>query len=163
MVAAMVSIAAMPLEKDIKPLSGKKLIEAGRIQGLMAKQKEFNLQKKLQQNSDTLEASIAAGKIVYLQNCVSCHLPTGTGTGTMNPTLVKTAHVQGDKKWLIEMMLKGMKQQEIDGVKYTNAMPPFAFLNDKQIADVLTFVRNSFGNKAAAVTPDEVKAVRANN
>ena len=53
-----------------------------------------------------------------------------------------------------------MSRQEIDGETYTNAMASFSFLNDKQIADVLTFIRNSFHNKASAVSPDEVKVVR---
>lgn len=107
--------------------------------------------------------SMAAGKIIYMQNCVACHLPDGAGVGNLNPTLVKTSYVLGDKNRLIQVMLKGMSQKEVDGEKYSNAMPPFSFLNDKQIADVLTYVRNSFGNKASAVTANEVKTVRAKN
>jgi hypothetical protein len=48
----------------------------------------------------------------------------------------------------------------IDGGKYSNVMPSHSFLTDKQIADVLTYVRNSFGNKAAAITNAEVTATR---
>jgi len=59
-------------------------------------------------------------------------------------------------------MLKGMNEPiEIEDEEYHNPMPPHAQLSDQQIADVLTFVRNSFGNKASAVTPTEVKSVRA--
>jgi len=50
---------------------------------------------------------------------------------------------------------------EIDGDRFGNTMPPLKTLTDQQIADVLTYVRNSFGNKASMVTTAEVKAVRA--
>ncbi|MBC7654871.1 MAG: cytochrome c, partial [Oligoflexus sp.] len=49
----------------------------------------------------------------------------------------------------------------IDGDKYTNPMPAVNYLSDQQIADVLTYVRNSFGNKASAISAAEVKTVRA--
>lgn len=50
---------------------------------------------------------------------------------------------------------------EIDGETFHNNMPPMAHLTDQQIADVLSYVRNSFGNKASLVTTAEVKAERA--
>jgi len=50
---------------------------------------------------------------------------------------------------------------EIEGEYYQNAMAPHDFLTDEQIADVATYVRNSFGNKASVVVPSDVKAVRA--
>jgi mono/diheme cytochrome c family protein len=60
------------------------------------------------------------------------------------------------------MVLKGSRGQvEIDGETFHNTMPSQAHLTDQQIADVLTYIRNSFGNKASVVTPAEVRAVRA--
>jgi len=80
----------------------------------------------------------------------------------MNPPLIKTKWVLGDKKPLITLMIKGMNEPiEIDDEEYHNPMPPHANLTDQQLADVLTFVRNNFGNKASAVSPGEVKNVRA--
>jgi mono/diheme cytochrome c family protein len=68
----------------------------------------------------------------------------------------------GDKKKLINITLNGMNQAiEINEEEYNNAMPGLPHLTDVQVADVLTYVRNSFGNKASVVTPAEVKAVRA--
>jgi mono/diheme cytochrome c family protein len=52
---------------------------------------------------------------------------------------------------------------EINGDSYENPMASHAFLKDQQIADVLTYVRSSFGNKSTAITAEEVKAVRAKN
>ena len=69
----------------------------------------------------------------------------------------------GDKKALIKIVLNGLKggEIEIDGDNFHNPMPAQeALLSDQQIADALTYVRNSFGNKASAVKPAEVKAAR---
>jgi mono/diheme cytochrome c family protein len=76
--------------------------------------------------------------------------------------LQRTSFVLGDKKRLIEIVLKGMNEEiEIDGEVYDNNMSAHNFLSDQQVADVLTYVRNSFTNKASAVTPAEVKVVRS--
>ena len=106
-------------------------------------------------------ATMAAGKALYTQNCLSCHLADGGGVDRMNAPLTKTTWVLGDKPRLVNVLLKGMQGVDIDGETYSNVMPAFATLNDQQLADLLTYVRNSFGNKASAVTPGEVKAVRA--
>jgi len=109
-----------------------------------------------------LTASIERGKAVYAANCLACHQASGGGVPSLNPTLKKTKWVTGPKSDLIQWVLKGGKGQvEIDGETFHNAMPSQARLSDDQIADVLTYVRNSFGNKSSAVTPAEVAAVRA--
>ena len=67
----------------------------------------------------------------------------------------------GDKKKLIGVVLNGLNGEiEINEKTYSNNASAGSVLNDQQVADVLTFVRNSFGNKASAVTVAEVKAVR---
>lgn len=106
--------------------------------------------------------SMERGKKVYDQYCMSCHMQDGTGVPRLNPPLVKTSYVIGDKTTIIEIVLKGFDAQvEIEGEYYQNTMAPHDFLTDEQIADVTTFVRNSFGNKASVVVPADVKAVRA--
>lgn len=104
------------------------------------------------------------GKKVYESVCIACHMADGGGMAPMNPPLIKTKWVLGDKKALAKIVLKGLKggEIEINGETYNNPMPPLeATLDDQQIADVLTYVRNSFGNKASVVTVAEVKAQRA--
>lgn len=109
-----------------------------------------------------VQASITRGKAVYEKWCMACHQKDGGGVQRLNPPLRKTSYVLGDKARLTRIILKGMNEAiEIDGEEYTNAMAPFAHLNDQQIADLLTFVRNSFGNKASAITTAEVKSIRA--
>lgn len=108
------------------------------------------------------QASLKRGKSVYETTCVVCHQKDGGGVPRLNPPLKKTKYVLGDKSQLVQIVLKGLNQPiEIDGETYNNVMPSFAQLTDQQIADVLTYVRNSFGNKASAVTVAQVKAERA--
>ena len=108
--------------------------------------------------------SIAAGKIIYLQHCLSCHQADGGGVPHMNPPLIKTTYVMGDKVRLIKVVLNGFTQNvDIDGESYSNNMPPQNMLKDQEIADVLSYVRNSFTNKAGVIKLADVKAVRAMN
>ncbi|MBS4064432.1 MAG: cytochrome c [Chitinophagaceae bacterium] len=108
------------------------------------------------------KASMQRGKKVYETYCLACHQVDGTGVPRMNPPLIKTPYVMGDKKRLINVILKGLNEEvEINGEFYDNPMPPQPQLTDQQVADVLTYVRNSFGNKGSAVTAAEVKAMRA--
>lgn len=109
-------------------------------------------------------ASIARGKIVYDATCLPCHQADGLGVSNMNPPLSKTKWVLGDKGKLAQIVLKGLPggQIDIDGDTFHNPMPAQeSVLTDQQIADVLTFIRNNFGNKASAVAVTEVKAARA--
>ena len=110
-----------------------------------------------------IAASMTRGKQVYLEQCLACHQADGAGVPNMNPPLIKSKYVQGDKAALIKIVLNGMHGEKIGDDDYTGVMAPHPDLTDQQIADVLTFVRNSFGNKASAVTPAQVKTVRATN
>jgi mono/diheme cytochrome c family protein len=109
-------------------------------------------------------ASIARGKIVYANICLACHMADGGGVQNMNPPLTQTTYVLGNKTTLIKIVLNGFKEDvEINGQTYSNNMTPHSDLKDQQIADVLTYVRKSFGNKAGAISMAEVKKVRAAN
>ena len=112
--------------------------------------------------SSTITASMERGQQIYQKSCLACHQADGSGVPNLNPPLIQTKWVLGDKNTLIQMILKGSQGQvEIDGDTFHNTMPAQPHFTDQQIADVLTYVRNSFGNKAKAVTATEVKAVRA--
>jgi mono/diheme cytochrome c family protein len=105
--------------------------------------------------------SMDSGKKIYVQQCLACHQANGLGSSPMNPPL-NTKQVSGDKKKLIMILIQGLAtHEEIDGVKYQNVMPPHPEMMDREIADVLTYIRNSFGNKASSVKPSEVKSVRS--
>ena len=109
-----------------------------------------------------LAASIARGKKVYDKVCLSCHMIDGGGVPHLNPPLIQTSYVLGDKKKIIQIVLHGMNDRiAIDDDYYSNNMAPHKDLTNQQIADVLTYIRNSFGNKASAVTVKEVQVVRS--
>jgi mono/diheme cytochrome c family protein len=106
-------------------------------------------------------SQMVRGKIVYNKICLACHMVSGAGVPTMNPPLINTDYVLGDKTRLIKIVLNGFKEDvAINGQKYSNNMLPHRDLKDQQIANVLTYVRNSFGNKASRVTATEVEKVR---
>lgn len=109
-----------------------------------------------------LKASVQKGETLYKQYCLTCHQADGYGVPNMNPPLIKTKYVTGDKKKLILWVLSGSgtNKLSIDGVTYRNKMPSQKNLKDEEVADILTYVRNSFGNKASMITPAEVKSVR---
>jgi mono/diheme cytochrome c family protein len=111
--------------------------------------------------TNSLNDSIKRGKVVYDKVCLSCHMADGGGVPHLNPPLIQTSYVLGDKNRIIGIVLNGMTDRvPIEDEYYSNSMAPHKDLTDQQIADVLTYVRNSFGNKASAVTVAEVKAVR---
>lgn len=125
------------------------------IAGCTSKNKESD-----QAVDPALSTEIKAGQIVYDQNCAVCHQPDGSGAPPLNPPLIKTSFVLGDKNTLIDIVVNGMKNQKVDGKTYKNVMPSFAYLKDEEIASVLTFIRNSFGNKADMTTIEDVKNFR---
>ncbi|MDE3254171.1 MAG: cytochrome c [Bacteroidota bacterium] len=143
----------------------KKLIcMMGLITALMSFQSgPKKITQKPVQSANNLQASITRGKEVYLLQCLACHQIDGGGVANLNPPLDgATAVKANDKARLIRIVLQGLNdRKEIDGEFYANNMAPHPDLTDQQIADVLTYVRNSWSNKASAVTPAEVKAVRA--
>jgi len=109
-----------------------------------------------------LKASLARGKKVYDKTCITCHQPDGDGVPRMNPPLIKTQQVLGSKEKLVRIILQGYNEQvEINGEIYYTPMPAQPLLSNQEIADVLTYIRNSFGNKASAVTVNEVNKIRA--
>jgi len=112
--------------------------------------------------SEEVREELLAGKTVYDSYCLPCHMSNGMGAPSMNPPLAGTEYVLGDKERLIKVVLQGLNEPiEIKGEIYQNVMASHAFLSDQQIADVLTYVRQSFGNDASPVTKEEVSTVRS--
>jgi mono/diheme cytochrome c family protein len=103
-----------------------------------------------------------AGKQEYAL-CAACHGPEGQGVPNLAPPLAGSEWVVGPVENPIRITLRGLGGPiKVKGVDYNLAAPMMAVahLSDEQLANVLTYVRNSFGNKASAVTPDQVKAFR---
>jgi mono/diheme cytochrome c family protein len=115
-----------------------------------------------QTNNKLLAASVARGKTVYLQRCMVCHQADGGGVPKLNAPLDGSTAVNGANiAKLVKNIVKGFNDRiEIDGEFYENAMPAASDLTDAQIADVLTFIRSSWSNKAGPVTALQVKQIR---
>lgn len=102
------------------------------------------------------------GESLYKKYCLTCHQADGSGVPRLNPPLINTSYVLGEKAKLISWVLQGSSEKlPIDGEYYANNMPAQSYLTDQQIADILTYVRNSFGNKASLISAADVKTVRA--
>lgn len=102
-----------------------------------------------------------AGKKVYDQYCLVCHQADGQGVPNAFPPLTQTEYVNEDTERLIGIVLNGQSGElVVNGETYNGVMVAHNFLSDQEIADVITFVRSSFGNSAPAVTAEEVAAVR---
>ena len=116
-----------------------------------------------QTNNKLVAASIARGKTVYLQRCMVCHQADGGGVPKLNAPLDASTAVNGsDISKLVKYIVKGLNDRiEIDGEYYANAMPAADDLKDQQIADVLTFIRSNWSNKAGPVTLTQVKQIRS--
>lgn len=120
-----------------------------------------------QDTSADLAGSIERGKAVYMQTCFVCHQITGMGLPGAFPPLAGTDYTTGDARRMISMILKGVNPPlKVNGVTYVAPMPAlptvYPVLNDdKNVADVINYVRNSFGNKdEKGVSPEFVKKVR---
>ena len=112
--------------------------------------------------AQTPEARMQRGKAVFLGTCSTCHQLQGQGLASIFPPLAKSDYLMADAERSINVVLKGLSGPlEVNGQKYNNTMPPLANLTDHEIADVLTYVRNSFGNKGDAITAEQVAAARA--
>jgi mono/diheme cytochrome c family protein len=113
-------------------------------------------------SSPDSRAAADRGSKIYTQYCLACHQADGSGVPQLNPPLKNTDYVLGDESRLIGIVMNGLSEGvEINGDTYTNSMPPFgAVLKDEEIADVLTYVRNSFNNKESKISVEQVKALR---
>ncbi|MBD2751905.1 DUF7133 domain-containing protein [Spirosoma validum] len=112
---------------------------------------------------------VTKGATIFKQLCATCHGPDGKGINVAGsqtmpaPPLVGSPRVKGDKILLIQLLLNGMRGP-VDGKTYTDMMPAMGSNDDKWIASVLSYIRNSseLGNKSSVVTPNEVADVRVN-
>lgn len=150
-------------EKDATIYSGKTvdavyLPEGSAIQTIPSDEKEA---KKATLTEKNIAQRIEAGKAVYAQNCAACHQPDGKGIPAAFPPLAKADYLMKDKKRAIKTVIHGLEGKiEVNGMPFNGVMPALG-LSDEDAANVLTYIRNSWGNKGDIVTPAEVKAQRA--
>lgn len=112
------------------------------------------------QPAKSLEERIARGKRIYESSCFACHQTDGNGLAGAFPPLAKSDYLN-DKKKAISAVVHGLEGPiKVNGKEYNNVMPA-QVLSDEEVANVLSYVYSSWGNKKTNVTPAEVKSVRA--
>jgi mono/diheme cytochrome c family protein len=112
-------------------------------------------------NDSVSTAKMEAGKKVYASNCLGCHMDNGMGVPRMNPPLVNSPYVMGHPNSLIELVLRGSEFFGTNKRSFNNQMASFHALSDSEIADLLTYIRNTFVKTGDEIKTDEVKNVRA--
>jgi mono/diheme cytochrome c family protein len=112
--------------------------------------------------NDPGTASAQRGQKIYENTCLTCHQADAGGVPGMTPPLQKSPYVQGPATKVISIVLNGLNDGvEIDGESYSNPMPPFGtVLKDQEIADVLTYLRSHYGNKAGPISVAQVTRIR---
>jgi mono/diheme cytochrome c family protein len=101
------------------------------------------------------------GARLYAANCLACHLKNGAGIPGVQPPLAGTPVPLGDPRELLGWVLYGERPASLPRGQYAGVMPQFGYLPDADVATLLTYVRSSFGNQAAAITPAMVAEARA--
>jgi nitrite reductase (NO-forming) len=138
-------------------------------EGTEAAQKIASLEQKVQETIRqtpaiaqlTQEIQIEKGKRVFLQNCAMCHQADGKGLANVFPPVAQSDYLMADKQRSIGILLRGLSGPiMVNGQRYDGVMPPQVTLTDEQIAHVLTFIRNSWGNQGEPVTVEEVRVMR---
>ncbi len=111
---------------------------------------------------DAANPQMINGKKVFIDNCIACHVINGEGISSMIPAFKDNGTIQGQSsESMTHILLNGSKGAITRFNPTGAAMPAFAWkLTDTQIADVLTYIRNEWGNAAQAVSPKEVKEMR---
>jgi nitrite reductase (NO-forming) len=103
-----------------------------------------------------------AGAVLFKGTCSTCHQGNGEGMANVFPPLAKSDYMMSNPTRAIEIILNGLSGPvTVNGANYNSVMPPMSQLNDDEVANILSYVMNSWGNSGPAITADQVAKVRA--
>jgi len=104
---------------------------------------------------------MARGEKIFVEKCAMCHQPSGQGTPPVYPPLAHSEWLGTKRENVVKALSEGLSGPiDVAGAHFDNLMPA-QILDDAQVADVLTYAANSWGNEIASFTVDEVKAGRS--
>jgi len=110
----------------------------------------------------TKEQQIEAGKSMFAGTCSTCHQANGEGLPGVFPPLAKSDLIAKNPKQPVDIVLHGLSGKvTVNGTDYNSVMPPMSQLSDDEVANIVTYVLNSWGNPGGQVSVDDVKAARA--
>lgn len=102
------------------------------------------------------------GDQLYTKYCLTCHQADGKGVRNMFPPLSGNQKITGPSDDLIKIVLFGLQGPiTVNERDYNQPMPAQGYLTDKQISDILTYIRSSWENKAPPIKPEEVSKIRS--
>ncbi|MFZ6772984.1 copper-containing nitrite reductase [Undibacterium sp. SXout7W] len=110
----------------------------------------------------TLQDQVLAGKALFEGTCSVCHQSNGAGLPGVFPPLTKSDYLNADHQRAIKVVLQGLSGKvTVNGSEFNSVMPPMNQLNDDEVANILTYILNSWDNKGGQIKSDDVKAIRA--
>jgi nitrite reductase (NO-forming) len=110
----------------------------------------------------TKDQQIQSGGVLYKGTCSTCHQANGEGLANVFPPLAKSDYLMSNPQRAIGVVLNGLSGPvTVNGAQYTSVMPPMSQLNDDEVANILTYTLNSWGNNDGVITAKQVAEVRA--
>ncbi|MGN6529947.1 MAG: copper-containing nitrite reductase [Burkholderiaceae bacterium] len=115
-----------------------------------------------QRGTLSLQDQVKAGEALFTGTCSVCHQADGAGIPGVFPPLARSDFLAADTQRAIGIPLRGLTGKvTVNGTAYDSVMPPMSQLNDDEVANILTFVLNSWGNPGGRIAADEVRQIRA--
>src|SRR5690606_20672102 len=115
-----------------------------------------------QKGDISLEQQIDAGTVLYKGTCSVCHQNSGEGVANVFPPLANSDYLNTDHRRAIEIVLNGLHGPiTVNGQTYNSGMPPMSQRNDDEVANILTYILNSWKNKGGRISAEEVANIRA--
>jgi mono/diheme cytochrome c family protein len=131
----------------------------------MEKRKSLSHLKTPDEHADNLSLrELPDAALLYSTYCSPCHEQQGEGQQYIYPPLAKSDWVNGDKERYIRSVLNGLQGEiKVNKETYNQIMPGFKFLSDRQLAELLTYIKQGFGNSGGKILPDEIKQIRSSS
>ena len=140
--------------------TGNQFTKVYMLEGSAIVETDKHYDKKEEVQGD-FASSMKDGERLFKQNCISCHMADGAGIPKAFPPLAKSDFLMADKNRAISIVLNGYEGPiTVNGESFNSVMPKLS-LNDAQVASIVTYIMNSWGNKGTLTTIEEVKKVRA--
>lgn len=158
------ALAILEVKGDPKPdiYSGKQVDEMYLSEKVTSLASVAAAAKASAQGTLTKAQQIEAGGVLFKGTCSTCHQENGQGLAGVFPPLAKSDFLLANAPRAIEILLNGLSGPvTVNGKAYNSVMPPMSQLNDDEIANILTYALNSWGNGGPAVSAAQVAEVRA--
>lgn len=112
-------------------------------------------------NTPSVTERVANGGKIYSANCAACHQANGKGLTGAFPPLAESDYIANDHMKAVSAVINGLSGPiTVNEANYNSVMPNLAYMSDSDVADVVTFVLNSFGNKGGEVSAAQVAVAR---